>query len=57
MNENLLSEVNEKEFYKQEIHDVDYYFDKVIKDCGDKFFPTNQYRYVYDKKFTKFANK
>ena len=54
MNENGV--FKEYEFTKPEIDEVDYLFDKVIKDFRMKFFHTFKYRFVYDINLTKITN-
>ena len=55
-NENQLIVVKEYEFDKTDIHEIDYIFDDIIKDCRKKSFHSFEYRIVYDLSFKKISN-
>ena len=48
MNENQLTIVEVCEFEKPDLHEIDYLPDDINKVCKNRFFPTFEYRHVYD---------
>ena len=56
MNGPQLTIVEEYDFDKPDIHEIDYLLDDKIKDCRDKYFHTFEHRHVYDINFTKNSN-
>ena len=56
-NETQLIFVKEYEFYKTDIHKIDYILDDIIKDCRKKNFHSFEYRIIYDLSFKNISNK
>ena len=48
--------VNEFEFDKPDIHEIDYLLDDIMKGCRNNYFHTFEYTLVYDNKFTNIIN-
>ena len=53
---NQLSVVKEYKFDKNDIQEIDYLLDDVIKDCRRNYFHTFEYKLVYDINFTNISN-
>ena len=56
INENKLTVVQEYEFDKKDIHEIDYILNDVIKHCRKNYFHTFEYKLVYDINFTNISN-
>ena len=56
INENKLFVVKEYKFGGNDIHEIDYILDDVIKDCRRNYFHTFEYKLFYDINFTNISN-
>ena len=54
MNESTV--VEDYDFNKPDIQEIEYLLDDTFKDCRNKFFHTFECRLVYDNKFAEISN-
>ena len=48
--------VEESNFNKPDLLEIEYLFDDIIRNCRNKYFHTFEYRLVYDVKFTNISS-